>query len=57
MRNYEVLRGGHPPRDIYAELQRIEQRGERLKNNRKARTNWLFGTKTKKVEGAAVSSL
>ena len=35
MRNYEALRGGHPPRDIYAELRRIEERGKKLKSQRK----------------------
>ena len=33
MRNYETLRGGHPPRDLYAELISIEERGKRLKKS------------------------
>jgi hypothetical protein len=34
MRTYEELRGGHPPRDIYAELRRIEERGKRKKQSK-----------------------
>lgn len=45
MRNYEALRGGHPPRDIYGELLRIEERGERIKRHRKPLFSSLFGSK------------
>jgi hypothetical protein len=40
MGDYRELRGGHPPRDIYAELRCIEERGKRLKAGRKP---WLRG--------------
>ena len=55
MTNYELLRGGHPPRDIYAELTSIEERGNRLKSDWKNKFLSLFGVKTKR-EGRAVVS-
>ena len=47
MRNYEALRGGHPPRDIYGELLRIEERGQRIKNRKKPWLSSLLGSKKK----------
>ncbi len=57
MRNYEAMRGGHKPRDIYAELRRIEERGKRLKNKQRARFHWPFRMKSKNADKKAVSSL
>ena len=49
MRNYECLRGGHSPRDIYSELRRIEERGQRLKESRKPILASFFGTSNRDV--------
>jgi hypothetical protein len=45
MTNYEILRGGHPPRDIYAELTSIEERGKRLKGDWGNKIRLLLGIK------------
>jgi|GEM_PF-4465674 len=42
MDDFAELRGGHPPRDIYSELQGIEQRGRRLRHERKSWLRRLF---------------
>jgi len=51
--NYEALRGGHRERDIYSELMRIEERGNRIKE-KKSRFTTLFGRKAIKEDGATL---
>jgi hypothetical protein len=58
MRNYECLRGGHGYRDIYTELQNIEERGKRMKKAKKPLFSSLSKSsgKERKEAGAVLTA-
>lgn len=58
MQNHEVLRERDPqPRDLFLELQRIEERGRRLKQARRNKFARFIGMARKSTRNNAVGTV